>query len=175
MKITIQPETPEDRSAIYSINAAAFGQENESRLIDLLRDSEHFIPELSLVARADNGPVGHILFTRLVIEGPEPEGVKYPTLALAPMAVLPSLQQSGIGSQLVREGLKRAVELGYGSVIVLGHPQYYPKFGFAPASRWGIRTTYEVPDEAFMAIELKPGALEGRAGTVVYPEAFGAV
>ncbi|MBO9152011.1 GNAT family N-acetyltransferase [Chitinophaga sp. GCM10012297] len=173
MKIIIQPETPEDRSAIYSINAAAFGQENESRLIDLLRDSEHFIPELSLVARADNGPVGHILFTRLIIAGTE--GVKYPALALAPMAVLPSLQQSGIGSQLVREGLKRATELGYGSVIVLGHPQYYPKFGFAPASRWGIRTAYEVPDEVFMAIELEPGALEGRAGVVVYPDAFGAV
>jgi putative acetyltransferase len=91
------------------------------------------------------------------------------------MAVLPSLQQSGIGSQLVRTGLQRATELGYGSVIVLGHPRYYPKFGFAPASRWGITTAYEVPDEAFMAIELKPGALEGRAGAVVYPDAFGEV
>ncbi|WP_244939846.1 GNAT family N-acetyltransferase [Chitinophaga barathri] len=166
----ITPETPEDKSAIYSLNAAAFEQENESRLIDLLRDSEHFIPGLSLVARADTGVVGHILFTKLTIAGPE--GVIYNTLALAPMAVLPSLQQSGIGSQLIREGLKRAAELGYGSVIVLGHPKYYPKFGFVPASRWGIRTTYEVPDEAFMAIELKPGALEGRAGTVIYSREF---
>lgn len=173
MKVIISPETPQDQSAIYSINAAAFGQENESRLIDLLRGSEHFIPELSLVARADGGPVGHILFTKLKIAGPE--GVTYPSLALAPMAVLPSLQQSGIGSQLVRTGLQRATELGYSSVIVLGHPRYYPKFGFAPASRWGITTAYEVPDEAFMAIELKPGALEGRAGAVVYPDAFGEV
>lgn len=170
MKIMITPETPEDKSSIYSLNAAAFGQENESKLIDLLRDSEHFIPALSLVARSESGAVGHILFTRLKIKGQE--GVMYDTLALAPMAVLPALQHLGIGSQLVREGLKRAAELGYSSVIVLGHPGYYPKFGFLPASKWGIRTSYEVPGEAFMAIELKPGGLEGKTGLVVYSKEF---
>ncbi|MGN7722604.1 GNAT family N-acetyltransferase [Chitinophaga sp. 22620] len=173
MKITITPEAPEDKSSVYSLNAAAFGQENESKLIDLLRNSEHFIPELSLVARSESGSVGHILFTKLEIAGPE--GVTYGTLALAPMAVLPSLQHLGIGSQLLREGLKRAAEQGYSSVIVLGHPEYYPRFGFVPASKWGISTSYDVPDEAFMAIELKLGALEGKAGLVIYPKEFNEV
>ncbi len=169
----ITPEAPEDKSPVYSLNAAAFGQENESKLIDLLRASEHFIPELSLVARSESGAVGHILFTKLKIEGPD--GAAYDTLALAPVAVLPSLQHLGIGSQLVREGLKRAAELGYSSVIVLGHAEYYPRFGFEPASKWGIRTGYDVPDEVFMAVELKPGALAGKAGLAAYPEEFGKV
>ncbi|RPE08473.1 N-acetyltransferase [Chitinophaga lutea] len=170
MKLLIRPEKAADKAAVYALHAAAFEQENESRLVDLLRESEHYIPELSLVAELNGDIVGHILFTKLKIAADN--GQVFGSLALAPMAALPVLQYSGIGSQLMHDGLKAAKELGYGSVIVLGHAQYYPKFGFAPASRWGITTAYEVPDENFMALELQPGALEGVSGRVIYPAGF---
>ncbi|WP_119080333.1 GNAT family N-acetyltransferase [Chitinophaga alhagiae] len=170
MKIDIRAEQEQDIPVVYSLHAAAFGQENEGRLVDLLRQSEHYIPALSLVAVLDGAIIGHILFTKLkIMTG---AGGEVESLALAPVSVTPDLQYAGVGGQLVRHGLEVARELGYGSVIVLGHAQYYPKFGFAPASRWGLTTTYEVPDEVFMAIELQPGALAGAAGRVVYPKAF---
>lgn len=170
MQIVIRPETPEDFSAVYSLHAAAFGQENESRLVELLRKSEHYIPELSLVGLINGDIIGHILFTKLLIAADN--GQVFESLALAPISVLPVLQYSGVGSQLMRQGLLAAKELGYGSVIVLGHEHYYPKFGFEPASKWGITTGYEVPDINFMAIELQPGALNGVSGRVVYPPEF---
>lgn len=170
MKIDIRAEQAQDIPAVYSLHAAAFGQENESRLVNLLRESEHYIPELSLVAVLNGTIIGHILFTKLkIVTG---SGREVETLALAPVSVTPDLQYAGVGGQLVRRGLEVAAELGYGSVIVLGHPQYYPKFGFAPASRWGITTSYEVPDEVFMAMELRRGALKDAAGRVVYPKEF---
>lgn len=170
MKLEIRPETAADVPGIYELNEQAFGQENESRLIGALRTSEHFIPELSIVAYAGEYLVGHILLTRLLIKGDD--GRSYPTLALAPMAVTTALHQMGIGGQLIHHALKEATALGFDSVIVLGHPEYYPRFGFVPASKFGIRTDYDVPDEVFMALELKPGALAGKAGLVVYPKEF---
>lgn len=170
MKIVIRPEQAADIPAIYAVHAAAFGQENESKLVNLLRQSEHFIPGLSLAGVTDSGIVGHILFSKIKIVAED--GRVTESLALAPVAVVPDLQYAGIGSQLVRRGLEAARELGYTSVIVLGHAQYYPKFGFAPASRWGITTSYEVPDDTFMAIELIPGGLAGVSGRVMYPKEF---
>lgn len=170
MKLDIRPETAAEIPAIYELHELAFGQDNESRLVNKLRDSEHFIPGLSVVAYAGEYLVGHILLTRLPLEGND--GQTYETLALAPMAVTPALHQMGIGGQLIRYALKTAADMGFESVIVLGHPEYYPRFGFTPASEFGIRTAYEVPDAAFMAIELAPGALAGKSGRVVYPKEF---
>jgi putative acetyltransferase len=173
MYVQIRREAAGDEAAIYTVNRLAFAQDAEAGLVDALRHDDAFIPELSLVADAGTDVVGHILFTRIVIED-EP-GTAQPSLALAPMAVLPEFQQQGIGGQLIRAGLERARALGHRSVIVLGHETYYPKFGFRPASGWGIRAPFPVPDAAFMAIELVPGGLDRVHGLVRYAAPFMAV
>ncbi len=162
----IRPESENDSEAIYFINVAAFPTTAEAELVNgLRRDADPF---LSLVAENDGEICGHILFTpATALENP---GLKI--LGLAPMAVTPDKQNQGIGSALVRAGLERARELGYQAVIVLGHPEYYPKFGFQPASSFGIRSEYNVPDEVFMAQELVPGSLEFTSGLVKYHPAF---
>jgi predicted N-acetyltransferase YhbS len=95
-----------------------------------------------------------------------------PSLALAPVAVLPEYQNQGIGGKLIMEGHRLARELGYGSVIVVGHPAYYPRFGYKPASRWNITASFEVPDEAFMALELLEGGLKDVSGEIEYVKEF---
>ncbi|MFN8395590.1 MAG: N-acetyltransferase [Bacteroidia bacterium] len=170
INIAVRPETEGDLLAIHELNVAAFGREAEALLVDALRRGDAFVPGLSLVAVVEGRMVGHILFTRIQIQ--LDGGGAYPSLSLAPMAVLPVFQNRGIGSALVRAGLVRAAELGEEAVIVLGHPEYYPRFGFLPASKWGIRSPYNVPDPVFMGIELVNGALAGNAGLVVYPKEF---
>lgn len=165
----IRHETDEDVARISEINSAVFGQENEGALVERLRQTDTFDPELSLVAEVDGIVSGHILFYPVVIDSGKEE---YQTLALAPMAVIPELQNKGIGSKLVTEGLQTAKRLGHKSVIVLGHPDYYPRFGFQPASKWGIRAPFEAPDDAFLALELVPGELSDKHGTVRYPPKF---
>jgi len=172
MPLSIHQEQPQDFQAVYQINKQAFGQEAEAKLVDALRQNYAFVPELSLVAELDNQLVGHILFTKIKIVNGE---LAHESLALAPMAVRADFQKQGIGGQLIREGIKRAAELGFCSVIVLGHEHYYPKFGFEPASKWGIKAPFDVPDEVFMAIALQPNALENVSGTVHYPKEFDAV
>ena len=169
MSLLIRPEREEDYPRITEINDRAFGQPGEGKLIERLRLTENFIPELSLVAEREGSLAGHILFSRIVIVS---GSAREPSIALAPMSVLPEWQKKGIGSQLVRDGLRRAKELGHRSVIVLGHPEYYPRFGFQPASRWDIRSPFEAPDEAFLVLELDPGALAGKSGVVEYPPEF---
>jgi putative acetyltransferase len=166
---TIRQEQFEDRNAIYELNTLAFQQENESKLIDAIRASEFFIPELSLVAVKEKEVIGHILFSMISIET---RNGAVPTLGLAPMAVKPEYQNQGIGSALVREGLKRCEQLGFEHVVVLGHPHFYPKFGFQPAILKGIKPPFQVPDEAFMVLEIKKGSLKDINGTVKYPPAF---
>lgn len=173
MKISVRPETPEDIPDIERVCHEAFGSRNEAYLVELLRFNEAFIPELSLVATADGEVVAHVLFSRISIVGEN--GKFYDSLALAPMSVLPSWQRKGIGSSLIKKGLFIAKELHFKSVIVLGHETYYPKFGFVPASKWNIKAPFEVPDAAYMALELLPGGLKEVSGTVVYPEEFGKV
>ncbi|WP_408010441.1 GNAT family N-acetyltransferase [Pseudalkalibacillus sp. A8] len=168
----IRGEVVEDIQKIKEVNDQAFGQENETRLIEAIRKSDSFIPELSLVAKTGDGDViGHILFSLISIETKDGEES---VLALAPMAVKPDCQNKGVGSALVRVGLERCEAAGYRSVVVLGHPEFYPRFGFVRASTKGIRPPFEVPDAAFMVNELVPGSLEGTKGTVQYPEAFSA-
>lgn len=168
--MTIRHETPEDLPGIHRVNELAFGRPEEADLVDALRDEAR--PFLSLVAVQDVQVAGHICFTPVTIES---EDGFFTAMGLAPMAVLPDLQSQGIGSDLVRKGLEECRRMGHEVVVVLGHPEYYPRFGFIPASYKGLRSEYPVPDEAFMVAELSPGALAGRTGLVKYHPAFGKV
>jgi len=168
--VTVRPETPDDFDAIRRVNELAFGRPEESYLVDRLRDNGRM--ELSLVAVRGEQIVGHILFFPLTIELPP---ASFSTLGLGPMAVLPEFQNQGIGSALVRAGLEALRQGTQPGVIVLGHPEFYSRFGFVPASNFGIGTHYEVPDEVFMAIELQPNGLAGKGGTVVYSPEFDAL
>ena len=167
--IWIRGEQKEDITDIHSVNRLAFGQDNEAFLVQRIRDSSGFVPELSLVAIGNSQVVGHILFSRIHIEMPKEDVA---ALSLAPMAVLPEFQRSGIGSQLVSIGLERCRGLGHSIVVVIGHPQYYPRFGFVPAREMGLELNFSVPDEAFLVCELSPDALRGIKGTVRYPPEF---
>lgn len=164
--ITIRAETAEDVPAVRRVNELAFGQPNEAALVDILRATAH--PYISLVGVKEEQVVGHIFFSPVTIEA---EDSASEILGLAPMAVLPEYQKQGIGSQLVREGLRECLRIGCGAVVVLGHPEYYPRFGFVPAGQKGLRCEYAVPDDVFMVTELKPDALS-RRGLVRYRPEF---
>lgn len=167
--VSIRSEKPEDYQSIYNVNKLAFNGEVEARLINNLRKTEGFVPKLSLVAIKDDKVIGHILFSVIHIKT---DTKNIPVLALAPMAVLPKHQKQGIGSMLVREGLKKCKKLGYKAVILVGHPNYYPRFGFSHAKEKGLKLPFDVPNEAFMMYEIIPQALEDIKGTVVYPPEF---
>ncbi len=170
MMIVVRTENLEDRKSVRRVNELAFGRRNEADLVDALRANAR--PYVSSVAVIDEQVVGHILFSPVSVES---EGSAFTAMGLAPMAVLPECQNQGIGSRLVREGLKECERLGEDIVVVLGHPNYYPRFGFMPASLKGLRSEYDVPDEVFMVAELVPGALKGRRGLVKYHPEFGKV
>ncbi|MEU5402278.1 N-acetyltransferase [Streptomyces sp. NPDC005963] len=164
---TTHSEAPEDRAAIHEINAAAFSTTAEADLVDALRaDPDAWIDGLSWVAAAPDGTLAaHALLTRCHVGG-------QPALALAPCAVLPAHQRKGAGSAAIRAALAAAVEQGESLVVVLGHADYYPRFGFLPASRWGIRAPFEVPDEAMMALVLDSDR-PVPSGVIRYAAAFG--
>lgn len=168
--LLVRVETVEDRDAVDRVHRLAFGREDEARLVRELRASEAFLPELSLVSERDHEVIGHLLLTKLRIRG---DGASTEGLALAPMAVLPEHQGRGVGSELVRHGLDEARRQGHALVVVLGHPEYYPRFGFTPAQDRGVEPPFVCPREAFLALELVPGALEGVRGVVDYAEPFG--
>ncbi|MEM6794116.1 MAG: N-acetyltransferase [Acidobacteriota bacterium] len=165
----LRTEHASDRASVFAVHRAAFETDAEARLVDTLRASAS--PTLSLVAEAGGSVEGHIFFSPVThAEHPELR-----LMGLGPMAVQPRTQRKGLGSLLVRRGLETLREQGLDAAVVLGHPEYYPRFGFEPASRWGVRSVYEVPDEAFMALELRPGSLSGKAGLVTYHPAFSEV
>jgi predicted N-acetyltransferase YhbS/SAM-dependent methyltransferase len=165
--LTTRPETAGDLAAIRAINVAAFPTAEEADLVDALRaDPDAWIDGLSIVTVAADGTlVGHALLTRCHIGD-------QPALALAPCAVLPDRQGRGAGSAAIRAGLDAARAMGENTVVVLGHAGYYPRFGFVPASRLGIRAPFEAPDEAMMALTLDPNR-PAATGTIRYPAAFG--
>jgi len=165
----IVPESPGDSPAIFEVNRQAFGQDGEARLVRALREDGDYDPELSLVAVHDGRIIGHILFPPISIVS---ETATTPALALAPLSVHQDYQGMGIGAALVREGLSECRRLGHRIVIVVGHPGYYPRFGFTQASGRGIHAPFPCPDEAFMALGLADRALDGISGTVEYPVAF---
>ncbi|WP_239014522.1 GNAT family N-acetyltransferase [Archangium violaceum] len=166
----MRTEQPQDVEAVRHVNTLAFGRAAEAALVDALRAAGGVT--LSLVAEVDGQLVGHILFSPVELDR---NGDRDVAVGLAPMAVLPDHQRHGIGSKLIRAGLDRLREAGHGAVVVLGHPDYYPRFGFARASRFGLRWEVECPDEAFMALELREGFLGTRPGIVRYRPEFGAV
>jgi putative acetyltransferase len=172
LMIRIRPERPEDTVSIDEINISAFQGEDEAKLIKAIRGSDYFIPELSLVAVKDDRIVGHILFSPITVES---SGKSVNALALAPMAVVPEYQNKGVGTELVKHGLAACNKLGYTIVIVVGHPEYYPRFGFKPATEYDLEAPFEVPDDAFLALELLPGALKNVRGRVKYSPAFDSV
>ena len=166
----IREETPEDREVIRAVNRLAFGGEIEGQLIDRLRADGDVL--LSLVAQVDGEVVGHILFSKLKAET---SGGSIKAAALAPMAVTPEFQGRGIGTALVERGLALCRERGYTAVVVLGHPAYYPRFGFSAQKGQSLSSPYSEAGDANMALELVPGALAGVSGSVRYPEAFAAL
>lgn len=160
-----RPERAADVAAIRAILESAFPSSAEARLVDALRASGKLA--VSMIAADASGPVGHIAFSPVTVG--EAAG-----LGLAPMAVLPAHQNKGVGALLVREGLASCTQLGCGFVVVLGEPEYYGRFGFARASNYGLDNEYGV-DEAFMALELKPGSLPPEGGLVRYAPEFALV
>jgi len=147
--IDIRAERTADLEAIRTVNTLAFGQDQEARIVDALRDNDGVL--LSLVAVHETQVVGHILFSPASIEA---HGRSIAGAALGPMAVLPAWQRQGIGGQLIETGLRMLRDLACPFVIVLGHPDYYPRFGFAPANSRAVRCQWDVPDEAFMLLVL---------------------
>lgn len=170
MALQIRQEEPGDYPRVKNVLDLAFEQEDESRMVEKLRQLPEFIPALALVAEQDGKLVGCIYYSISWVESPSG---RVEMLCLAPVAVLPEYQNAGIGSVLIRKSLERARELGYSAVNVLGHSDYYPRFGFERASKWEIQPAFEVPEEAFMVLALRPGALAGVTGQVIYSEAFG--
>ena len=163
---TVRPETAADRAGIRATVGAAFETDAEARLVDALR--EHGDAMISLVAVRDDAVLGHVLLSVARVGG-------VPVLALAPVAVTPEYQRRGIGRALIDAALERARAMGFGAVVVLGHPSYYPRFGFVPAGPHGIECPYDAPADAFMVLELSPGALGQLSGPVVYAPAFAAL
>lgn len=175
MELKIRQEDKKDFKAVFELiekafENVAFSDHREQFLVERLRVSDAFVPELSLVAEQNDQIVGYILLTKIKIKNET--GKTAESLALAPVAVLPDFQGKGIGGQLIRTAHDKARTMGFGSVILLGHEKYYPKFGYQMTSQYGIRLPFDVPPENCMVIELIPGALKDVSGVVGYPKAF---
>ena len=163
----IRAEQIRDIDIIREINDLAFKSDAEGKLIDRLRGEN--IDLISLVAEENDKVLGHILFSPASILD---KGKSIEIMGLAPMAVLPTHQRKGIGSALIKEGLNRCIKIGYGAIIVLGHPEYYPKFGFVPSTKYNISCEYNVPEEVFMILELRKDFLKGISGIAKYHPVF---
>jgi len=165
----IRTELLSDFAEVFNLNVLAFNKrEDESKLIARIRESDGFIPELSLVAEENGKIVGHALFSEAEIVDDENH---YNVIVLAPIAVLPDQQKQGVGGRLIYEGLKRSKELGYHYVFLIGHPSYYPKFGFKSARKYGFELTqFNVPDDVFMVYELTDE--RKIKGELMYPSSF---
>jgi putative acetyltransferase len=162
----IREENSADINAIFAVNESAFETQAEAHLVNNLRRDAY--PVISLVAESDEKVVGHIMFSPVTLTGHEDLRM----MGIGPMAVAPGQQRKGIGSALVTAGLEKCRQHGFGAVVVLGHTWFYPQFGFLPSVRYGIRCEYDVPEDAFMVIELQPRYLEGMSGTIKYHPAF---
>ncbi|MBZ9612910.1 GNAT family N-acetyltransferase [Rheinheimera maricola] len=163
---TVRAESAADFDAIAHITRTAFNNEAEVTLISALRQQSNNC--IALVAEQHNKVIGHILFSPATLSG----APNCQIMALAPMAVSQILQHQGVGSALVRSGLEQCKQRGIAAVVVLGHPAYYARFGFLPASKFGISCPWQVPDEAFMLLELQQHSLRGEKGQVLYHPAF---
>lgn len=172
--IVIREEVQEDQARVFQLVKEAFIDEEysdhkEQYLVERLRKSDGFIPELSLVAIINFKIVGFVLLTKAAIKN---EKRLHTTLVLAPVAVDKAFQNRGVGATLISFAHKKASLMGYGSIVIIGHKHYYPKFGYQKASKFGIRFPFEVPDENGFVIELKKDELLGIEGELVYPKEF---
>lgn len=165
----VRRELPADYDAVRKIHTQAFGRPEEARLVDALRATPGLAPIISLVVSREELIVGHILFSPIRIGRP-PTASR--AMSLAPVAVLPEFHRLGFGSVLVRAGLAECARLGQPVIVVVGHPEYYPRFGFRPARAAGLEAPFEVHDAAFMVWEQTPGALQGIRGLIEYPAPF---
>lgn len=163
----IRPARPEDLLAIKELTRAAFKKEGEADLVETITNSDDLV--LSLVAESAGGIIGHVLFSRMSLESEVSSESK--VVGLGPLSVSPGYQKQGIGSQLIKSSLE-ILEKDWDAVFLLGHSEYYPKFGFLPASKFGIKSTFDCADENFMCFELKTGALKNASGVVHYCKAF---
>jgi len=165
--MTIRPETQEDLALIHHVNQEAFARNHEADVVDRLREQGALI--ISLVAVQDSAVLGHIAFSPIDIAS---ERSSFKGLALGPLAVLPSHQNKGTGSQLVRPGLEECRRLGHKVIVLVGHLDYYPRFGFVPARAKGLECEFQVPDEAWMVLEIGEDALAIRQGKVSFHPEF---
>jgi len=165
--IKFRQEEPSDYLAIRRVNEQGFGGGEEADLVDALREVNAIV--LSMVAIEGEDIIAHILFTEVVVTQADSQCTG---LGLGPMAVLPTHQRKGIGTQLLKIALDKCRRLDYDFVVVLGHPEFYSKFGFSPAKPHGISCEFDAPDEAFMVLELRENGLAGRSGTVHYRDEF---
>ncbi|GEM_PF-121182 len=169
-KLRIRRETEKDYDEVYRLVKAAFenaehASGDEQELVNRLRSSNSFIPELSLVAEIDGIIVGHIMFTKAKIGSSD-------TLTLGPLSVLPLYQKLGVGGKLILEGHRLAKRMGHKSVVLVGHADYYPRFGYEPAAKWGIKAAFDVPSENLMAVELEKDGLKNVSGLIVHAKEF---
>ena len=174
MEIKIRQENEKDYKCVFSLIEKAFStieysDHQEQFLVERLRKSDAFIPELSLVAEIEDKIVGHILLTKILIQN---ENQAFNSLALAPVSVLPEFQGKGIGAKLILRSHEIARQLGYESIVLLGHQDYYPRFGYELCEKYNIKLPFDVPAENCMVIELIKGSLEKVSGEVVYQKAF---
>jgi putative acetyltransferase len=171
MSLKICSETAVDAAKVYEIEAAAFDRPAEAELVQKLQQSG--VETISLVAWLDNEAVGHILFSPVAVK--DEDGGEFTAVALGPVAVSPNHQNKGIGAELCRTGLAACQKAGYELAFVLGHPTYYPRFGFTPSAPYGLHCQFNAPAEAFMVLELVPGAVQNKRGTVYYHPVFAGV
>ena len=166
-RLVIRHETPGDIDTIHAINTQAFGREAEAVIVDRLR--KRGVLTISLVAIHENLVIGHIAFNPVTVES---SAYSFEAIILAPVAILPAYQRKGVGSQLIKAGLEECRRLGHEVVVLVGHADYYPRFGFVPAGSKSLECEYEAPDEAWMVLELREGALAGRKGKVKFQPEF---
>ena len=168
--MNIRLENQTDYQAIAQIHELAFGQKNEAYLVEKISVSPYYIPELSLIVEFDNSVIAHLMLSYIHLVNQE----TFQVIGLAPVSLHPNFQNKGIGSNLVNNAINKANGLGEALVIVLGHPQFYSRFGFKPSTNFDIKSPFSVPEENFMAKPLT-NYLSKYKGEVVYPEAFQSV
>lgn len=174
MEISFRQESTSDHKEVARVIAQAFepmadSDHTEQFLVERLRKSDAFIPELSIIVIVENEIVGHILLTKIKIKN---EQETFDSLALAPVSVKPDFQRKGVGAGLIREAHRMAKALGFRSIVLLGHADYYPRFGYVLANKFGITLPFEAPEENCMVIELVKDGLKGVSGMVEYPPEF---
>jgi putative acetyltransferase len=166
-KLEIREERPDDVRAVRDLNRRAFGQDQESNIVDALRANGSAL--LSLVATLDDKVVGHIMYSPAVID----DSIR--GAALGPMAVLPEYQRQGIGTELIEAGNRKLKDAGCLFILVVGHADYYPRFGFRPAREHGIKCEWDVPDDVFMLLVLDEAKMAGVSGLAKYRHEFSTV